>query len=160
MLSWGSYYWPPLFTPSFTRGIWCRRRGSTVPTSGYANKQRTFNHFSSHALCLKGFWVWRSIGSIASAWNLLLQRFSVWWKLIGLHCCFHLQPTAFERSLWTFDVKWQRSRTFGSHLQLKSCIMLDIRPAISSLEGKGEMPLSDCWSSQISTGAQASNSPA
>ena len=62
-LSWGSYYRPPLFTPSFTRSIWCGQRGSTVPPQGM-DKLRTLNHFFSHALCPTVFWVWRSIGRL------------------------------------------------------------------------------------------------
>ena len=62
-LSWGSYYRPPLFTPSFTRSIWCGRRVSTVPPQGM-NNQRTLNHSFSHALCPTDFWVWRSIGRL------------------------------------------------------------------------------------------------
>ena len=64
-LSWGSCYRPPLFTPSFTRSIWCGRRASTVPSQGM-NNQRTLNHAFSHALCPTDFWVWRSIGGLTS----------------------------------------------------------------------------------------------
>ena len=132
--------WHKLQNLSFTRGIWCRRRGSTVPTSGNANKQRTFNHLFSHALCPKVFWVWRSIGSIASSWNILFQSFSVWWKLIGLHCCFHLQPEtppatplmlltgvtlALSRMVmllrdWALWPPWQTGRTLSSAVTLSA----------------------------------------
>ena len=55
MLPWGSYYRPPLFTPSLTRSIWWVRRVVTVPA---------LNHSFSHAFCPTDFGVGRSIGRL------------------------------------------------------------------------------------------------
>ena len=68
---------PPSFTPSFTRGIWCRRRGSTVPSSGYANKQRTFNHFSVAPYALKVLWSEGTLVAWPQPGTSLLVPFSV-----------------------------------------------------------------------------------
>ena len=43
---------------------------------------------------------------------------------------------AFWEKLWTVGFSWRIFQTRGSHLQLKSCIMLGIRPAITFLEGQ------------------------
>ena len=79
-LSWGSYYRRPLFTPSFTRSVWCGRRASTVPPQGMHN-QRTLNHSFSHAFCPTDFRVWRSIGRLpyqVTSFFRPLQRVENW----------------------------------------------------------------------------------
>ena len=63
-------------------------------SSGYANKQRTFNHFFSRALCLKGSLERRYIGSMASAWNLLISAFQCgenWSDCIAVSTCYQLR---------------------------------------------------------------------
>ena len=45
------------------------------PPQGMQYKQRTFNHFYIPAQCPTGFWVWRSIGSLASNGTSFLRPF-------------------------------------------------------------------------------------
>ena len=79
------------------------------PPQVMQDKQRTFNHYFSHAQCSNGFWVWRSIGCLAPSLSFLSRTFSVWCSWLGRLCFFKLRAAG--DAARHFDVVTDRGHT-------------------------------------------------